>query len=194
MYLSAGLGNPGSKYRNTRHNVGFKVINLWGKALGVRLNDRRFQSRNTRTRYQGKEIVLLRPVTFMNQSGKSVKACADFYKLDIANILVVHDDIDLPVGKIKVVRQGGAGGHKGVLSIIDHLGTRSFPRVKIGVGRPCYGESTEDYVLGPFYRDEREIMERVIQMGVRACKLFIADGIESAMNDINCQNLTIVNK
>ena len=194
MYLSAGLGNPGSEYRNTRHNVGFEVINLWGKALGVCLNDRRFQSRNTRTRYQGKEIVLLRPVTFMNQSGKSVKACADFYKLDIANILVVHDDIDLPVGKIKVVREGGAGGHKGVLSIIDHLGTRSFPRVKIGVGRPCYGESTEDYVLSPFYRDEREIMDRVIQMGVRACKLFISDGVESAMNDINCQNLTTVDK
>ena len=193
MYLIAGLGNPGPRYKNTRHNIGFKVIDLWGKSLGVRLSGRRFQSRNTRTRYQGKGIILLRPVTFMNQSGKSIKACADFYKLDIANILVVHDDIDLSVGKIKVVRDGGAGGHKGVLSIIEHLGTRSFPRVKIGVGRPGYGESTEDYVLSPFYRDEKEIMERVIQMGVRACKLFISNGVESAMNDINCQNLTIVN-
>lgn len=191
MYLVAGLGNPGIKYRNTRHNVGFKVIYLWAKSLGVRLSGRRFDSRNIRTIFQGKPVMLLLPLTYMNQSGKSVRACVDFFGLGTENILVIHDDIDLPVGKIRIARGGGAGGHKGVLSIIQHLGTREFPRLKIGVGRPDdSGESIEDYVLSPFYGDEKEIIQQMIQVSVRACELFIADGIETTMNRINNQNLT----
>ncbi|UCB48461.1 MAG: aminoacyl-tRNA hydrolase [Deltaproteobacteria bacterium] len=191
MYLVAGLGNPGIKYRNTRHNVGFKVINLWAKSLGIRLSGRRFGSRNTRTTFQAKPVILLRPLTYMNQSGKSIRACVDFFDLGTEKILVIHDDIDLPVGKIRIVRGGGAGGHKGVLSIMQHLGAREFPRLKIGVGRPQYsGESVEDYVLRPFYRDEKKIIEDVIKMAVRACELFIADGIDTTMNRINNQNLT----
>jgi PTH1 family peptidyl-tRNA hydrolase len=189
VYLIAGLGNPGTRYRNTRHNIGFQVINLWGKSLGVRLNGRRFQSRNTQTKFQDKEIILLRPLTFMNQSGRSIRACLDFYSLQTENILVVHDDIDIPVGRIKVVRNGGAGGHKGILSLIHYLGTSEFPRVKIGVGRPRHLESIEDYVLSPFYRDEEEIIERVIRLAVRACELFVSEGVESAMNHINYENL-----
>ncbi len=191
MYLIAGLGNPGIKYRNTRHNVGFKVINLWAKSLGIRMSGRRFGSKNTRTTFQDKPMILLRPLTYMNQSGKSIKACVDFFHLRAGNILVIHDDIDLPVGKIRVVRDGSAGGHKGVLSIVHHLGTREFPRLKIGVGRPGYnGESVEDYVLSPFYHDEKGVIEEVIQLAVRACELFVANGIDSAMNRINNQNLT----
>lgn len=190
MYLIAGLGNPGPKYRNTRHNIGFMVINLWGKSMGVRLEGRRFQSRNTRTKFEDKEIILLRPVTFMNQSGKSIKACVDFYHLKAENILIIHDDLDLPVGRIKVTKNGGAGGHKGVLSIIDHLGSNGFNRLKIGIGRPRYGEAIEDYVLGTFYKEEEEIIEKVIQTGVHACKLFISKGPEAAMNHVNCLNLT----
>ena len=188
--MIAGLGNPGSRYKNTRHNIGFKVINLWGKFLGVHFNGRRFQSRNARARLLGREIILIRPVTFMNQSGKSIKACVDFYHLKTENILVIHDDVDLQVGKIKVVRNGGAGGHKGVLSVIQHLGSREFPRVKIGIGRPCFSESIEDYVLSSFYRDEKEIMEKVIEIGLRACELVISNGVESAMNVINGKNFT----
>ena len=134
--------------------------------------------------------MLLKPATFMNQSGRAVKACADFFHLPPNRILVVHDDLDLPVGKIKVVRNGGPGGHKGVLSIIEHLGSREFPRIKIGIGRPRYGESPEDYVLAPFYEDESEIMLRVFKVAVQACRLFIFDGIESAMNQINHQIFT----
>ena len=189
VYLIAGLGNPGTKYKNTRHNIGFKVINLWSKSLGVRLNSRRFQSRNTRTKFQDKEIILLRPVTFMNHSGRAIKACVDFHHLKTKNILVAHDDIDIPVGRVKVVKNGGAGGHKGVLSIIHHLGTREFSRVKIGIGRPHYGEIIEDFVLSPFYSGEKEIIEEVIQLAVQACRMFISNGIESAMNYANCQNL-----
>lgn len=126
----------------------------------------------------------------MNQSGKSVKACADYYDLHMERILIVHDDLDLPVGKIKVVSNGGSGGHKGVSSIIEYLGSTKFPRIKIGIGRPHYGEKPEDYVLAPFYVAQREIMERVFKVAVSACRLFVLEGVESAMNHINCQNLS----
>ena len=188
--MIVGLGNPGSGYKSTRHNTGFRIIDHLSRNVGASLKGRRFQSRNIRTTYRGREIVLLKPVTFMNQSGRAVKACADFFHLPPNRILVVHDDLDLPVGKIKVVRNGGPGGHKGVLSIIEHLGSREFPRIKIGIGRPRYGESPEDYVLAPFYEDEREIMLRVFKVAVQACRLFIFDGIESAMNQINHQIFT----
>ena len=191
MYLVAGLGNPGIRYRNTRHNVGFKVINTWAKSMGIRLSGRRFGSRNTRTRFQTKPVILLCPLTYMNQSGKSIRACIDYFDIGEENILVIHDDIDLPVGKIRIVRGGGAGGHKGVLSIMEHLSTSEFPRLKIGVGRPHEsGESIEDYVLSPFYDDEKEIIQEIIQLAVQACELFIAEGIETTMNRINNQNLT----
>jgi len=187
--LIAGLGNPGREYRDTRHNIGFQVINMWSRELGVRLDGRRFLSRNTRTKFRGREITLLRPTTFMNRSGASIKRCADFYNLDTGNILIIHDDIDLPVGRVKVVRNGGAGGHKGVLSIIHDLGSSQFPRIRIGIGRPRYSEDVEDYVLTPFYGDEKGIMKRVIGTAVQACELFVVEGIESAMNNINCKNL-----
>lgn len=190
MYLIVGLGNPGSAYKSTRHNTGFQVIDFWSRNLGVRLTSRRFQSRNIRTKFRGREIVLLKPVTFMNQSGRAVRACADFFHLPTNRILGVHDDLDLPVGRIKVVRNGGPGGHKGVSSIIEHLGSTEFPRIKIGIGRPRHGESPEDYVLAPFYGDESEIMLRVFKVAVRACRLFIFEGVESAMNKINHQNFT----
>ncbi len=187
MDLIAGLGNPGQRYRNTRHNIGFQVIDLFSKKLGVRLTGRRFQSRNARVRFGEKEIILLCPTPFMNQNGKSIKACAVYYHLKTEKILIVHDDIDLPIGRVKVVKQGSAGGHKGVQSVIDHFGSNHFPRVKIGIGRPRHGETIEDYVLSPFYEDQKEIKERVIQLAVSACQLFVSDGVESAMNQINCQ-------
>jgi peptidyl-tRNA hydrolase, PTH1 family len=183
--LIAGLGNPGPRFRDTRHNIGFQVIEEWCRQLGVRLTGRRFQSRNTRAQFQGNEIMLLCPATFMNQSGRSLRECVDFYRLHTEEILVIHDDLDLTVGRVKVVRKGGAGGHKGVASIIQSLGTMDFPRVRIGIGRPRYGEETEDYVLARFYRDEICSVSRAIQVAVRACELFVSEGIESTMNIIN---------
>ncbi len=188
--MIAGLGNPGPRYRNTRHNIGFKVINLLCKSQAVRLNGRRFQSKNTRTNFHGNDILLVQPLTFMNQSGKSIKTFADYYNIETRNILVIHDDIDLPAGRIKLVRNGGAGGHKGVLSIINHLGTNEFPRVRVGIGRPRYMEPVDEYVLSPFYGDEKETMEKVIQMAFEACGLFISEGVGSAMNYANCQHFT----
>jgi PTH1 family peptidyl-tRNA hydrolase len=189
VYLIVGLGNPGVKYRNTRHNIGFKVINTFCRELGVRLRGRRFYSRNTRTGLGGKEIILLRPVTFMNLSGKSVKACIDYYGIHTEKTLVIHDDLDLPLGRIKLVSRGGAGGHRGVQSIIDRLGGGNFPRVKIGIGRPKYGEETENYVLAPFYKNEKNRIEEVINIAVQASRLFISEGITEAMNLINGKKL-----
>ncbi len=133
--------------------------------------------------------MLLCPLTFMNRSGKAVRAGADYYDIEPGNILVIHDDIDLPVGRVKVSRGSGSGGHKGVQSIIDHLGSTQFIRVKIGIGRPRYDEAVEDYVLAPFYKDERDIIEDVLHLATQACELFVSEGIEPAMNKINCQNL-----
>jgi len=189
MYLIVGLGNPGRQYRQTRHNVGFRAIERLSEDLGVRLKSRRFQSRNTGTTFEGHDIILLRPMTYMNQSGSAVHACMEFYGVHPADILVIHDDIDLQVGRVKVVKQGGAGGHKGVSSLIEHLGTHTFSRVKIGIGRPRYDETIEDFVLSPFYQEEKPIIEEAIQTAVEAFRLFVARGIESTMNVINSQNL-----
>ncbi len=165
------------------------VIKQWAESLGVQLTGRRFQSRNIKTAFQKQEIILIRPVTFMNLSGKSIRACADYYDVNAEHILIIHDDIDLPIGRIRVVRSGSAGGHKGILSVIQHLGIETFPRIKIGVGRPRHGESIESFVLSHFYRDEKEIIGRVIQTAIKACGLFISKGVEAAMNQTNCQNL-----
>lgn len=189
MYLIGGLGNPGRKYSQTRHNIGFMVINQWAESLGVRLTGRRFQSRNIKTAFQKREIILIRPLTFMNLSGKSILACADYYDVNAEHILIIHDDIDLPIGRIRVVRGGSAGGHKGILSVIQHLGVKNFPRIKIGVGRPRHGESIESFVLSHLYGDEKEIIGKVIQTAIKACGLFISNGVEAAMNQTNCQNL-----
>jgi PTH1 family peptidyl-tRNA hydrolase len=189
VYLIVGLGNPGSAYENTRHNAGFRVIDLWSRSLGVRLTNGRFQSGGIRTEFCGHEIILLKPGGFMNLSGKAVKSCADAFDLVAGRILVIHDDLDLPVGRIKVVRNGGAGGHKGVLSIIEYLGGNVFSRIKIGIGRPESGETVEDYVLNPFYHHQLVILENVLRIAVRACELFVLEEVESAMNYINGQNL-----
>jgi PTH1 family peptidyl-tRNA hydrolase len=188
VYLIAGLGNPGREYRYTRHNVGYRVIEHWSRELGVSLNSRRFQARSVQTSFDGRQILLIRPVTYMNESGRSVRACADYYHVPNEEILVVHDDLDLPLGRVKLARRGGAGGHKGVRSVIRYLGTEDFPRVKVGIGRPRYGEPVETYVLSPFYGDEKGAVERVIPVAVEACELLLSQGIEGAMNAMNCRN------
>jgi len=127
----------------------------------------------------------------MNLSGRSVAAARARWGFSNGQILVVHDDLDLPVGRVKVVRSGGAAGHRGVQSVIVHLGNNGFPRVKVGIGRPRYGERVEEYVLAPFYEDESAVVEQAVRLAVRACGLFLINGVEAAMNAINSQNLFI---
>ena len=187
MYLVVGLGNPGKGYSETRHNIGFRVLESWAGDLCVRLTGRRFQSESIQTRLGDLRILLMRPLTYMNNSGRAVRAFADYYDVESRKIVVVHDDLDLPLGRIKVVKNGGAGGHKGVRSIIEHLGTRDFGRVKVGIGRPRYGEAVEAYVLSSFYKDELAEVEGVIHAAVHACELLVSHGIDRAMNTVNCR-------
>ena len=191
MYLIAGLGNPGAQYEHTRHNIGLEAVEQWGKLLGVTLGYLHFRSKHALFDYRGNKIVLLCPLTYMNKSGESVRDCIHHYDLEIDRLLVMHDDLDLPLGKIKVVKNGGAGGHKGVSSIIHLLGSSEFSRVKIGIGRPRHGEAVADYVLKCFYDDEEKLAEKVIRMAMKASELFILEGVEAAMNHINCRRLTI---
>ncbi len=191
MYLIAGLGNPGPQYEHTRHNIGLEAVEQWGNSLGVTLGSLHFRSKHALVDYRGNKIVLLCPLTFMNKSGESVGDCIHHYNLEVDRLLVMHDDLDLPLGKIKVVRSGGAGGHKGVSSIIHLLGSSEFSRVKIGIGRPRHGEAVADYVLSCFYDDEKKLAEKVIRMAMKASELFVLEGVQAAMNHINCRRLTI---
>lgn len=188
MFLITGLGNPGKKYSQTRHNIGFEILNRWSERLGTPMKGRRFQSRNAMAHFQSKTIILLRPTTYMNRSGQAIKACLDYYRLHLDQVLIVHDDLDLPTGKIKLVQKGGAGGHKGIRSIINHVGTDHFSRLKIGIGRPRYDEDVEDYVLASFYPDEKEMMEKAVPKAIKACELVIIEGIEKAMNQVNSRD------
>jgi PTH1 family peptidyl-tRNA hydrolase len=191
LYLIAGLGNPGPQYEHTRHNIGFKTVVHWGKALGATLKNGSFRSRHALVNYRGNQIVLLCPLAFMNNSGESVRDCFHQYDLEMDRLLVIHDDLDLPLGRVKVVKNGGAGGHKGVLSIIAFLGSSKFSRVKIGIGRPRHGEAVADYVLNAFYDHENELAENVIDTAIEAAQLFVLEGVQAAMNGINCRRLTI---
>ncbi|RJR24387.1 MAG: aminoacyl-tRNA hydrolase [Desulfobacteraceae bacterium] len=188
MYLIVGLGNPGESYRATRHNVGFRVLDAWSRELGVSITRRSFQSRSARTTWENKNLVFLCPLTFMNNSGMAVRAAADYYRVETANVLVIHDDLDLQLGRVKVSKGGGAAGHKGVLSIIKYLGSPEFPRVKVGIGRPRYGEAIEDYVLAPCYEDERDTLSRAVAVAAGACRLVVKEGVEAAMNVVNRNN------
>ena len=188
-YLIVGLGNPGREYRNTRHNIGFMLLDQLAARLGVKFTRVQSNALVTKGNHQTHRLILAKPRTYMNLSGQAVGALARFYKTPKEKILVAHDDVDLPVGRIKVARGSGSGGHKGVRSIIDLLGSTEFGRIKIGIGRPQCGEAIEDYVLAPFYEDERNIVEDVLRMATKACELFVSEGIEPAMNKINCQNL-----
>lgn len=168
--------------------MGFMVVDRLGQYHGVRIKKRRFKSKSVWVKIEGKDVLLVQPRTYMNLSGKAIKALVDRYGFDVESVLVIHDDMDLPVGRIKIVSRGGAGGHRGVLSIMESLGSSEFPRIKIGIGRPLLGENAEEYVLEPFYADQAEIIDKIVGAAVAACGLFVGDGVERAMNKINCIN------
>ena len=158
-WLIAGLGNPGREYEKTRHNTGFLALDALSKALGVRVNKPKFQGEVGVCEYKGKRLILLKPQTYMNASGLSVEPCAHFYKIPPERIIVIFDDISLPVGRIRVRKSGSAGGHNGLKSIIARLGGENFPRIRIGVGakpRPDY--DLADWVLGKFPPEDAKAM------------------------------------
>ncbi len=185
MKAVLGLGNPGRTYEATRHNVGFQVIRQLAQELGIPLAKKGFKSRFGRGTFNHIPVLLVEPLTYMNLSGQAVKELVATFNLTPSDLIVVHDDIDLELGRIRIKRRGGDGGHKGIRSIREHLGTDEFLRVKVGVGRP--GSSTEvaDYVLSPFDPQEQEQLKEALSKAVGAVKLLILGEVDKAMNIYN---------
>lgn len=189
-YLIAGLGNPGGKYEKTRHNVGFVVIDALAREYGVAIQQEKWNSLYSRVSIAGKRVYLLKPQTFMNLSGASVARFADFFKIPNNHILVLHDDLDMHPGRLKLVATGGPGGHNGIRSIIQCLGTKDFFRLKIGIGRPGQNNihadmPVEHFVLSPFLEGERQILEERIGLLLEGIQVFVEFGDQKAMNLLN---------
>ena len=185
MILIAGLGNPGKEYENTRHNAGFLVLNTLAQKLGADLSERKHRALCGKAVIGGQKVILLKPQTYMNSSGESIRAAADYYKVPPEDILVVYDDISLAPGQLRIRAKGSAGGHNGIKSIIAHLGTQEFPRVKVGIGEKPPRMDLADYVLGHFSSGEKKIMEEAAKEAADAICEIVNVGIEQAMNDHN---------
>ena len=185
-YLVVGLGNPGSKYWNTRHNVGYAALDALAQSLGVQVDRVKFQGLTAQASLEGRKLILLKPTTYMNLSGQSVQAAAKFYKIPPERIVILSDDISLEPGRLRVRKSGSAGGHNGLKSIIASLGSQDFPRVKIGVGaKPHPDYDLADWVLGVFPLDQRKAMEETYQRAAEAAKVLILQGPEAAANRFN---------
>jgi len=182
--LIVGLGNPGRKYAGNRHNVGFQCLDRLAEAWGLSFSKRKHKALLAQGEIAGLETTLAKPQTFMNLSGEAVVRLARFYKLPPEGVLVIYDDLDLPLGKIRLRPEGGSGGHRGMSSIIEHLGTGGFPRLRVGIGRPTRGDPV-NYVLSDFAPDERMAIEEAYERAVSAIELWLAEGIEAAMNRYN---------
>mgnify|MGYP003886866835 CR=1 FL=1 len=183
-YLIVGLGNPGSRYVANRHNVGFRCVERLAVAHGLSFK-RRKQARVALGTIYERRVILVKPQTFMNESGRAVAPLVHFYRLPLERLLLVYDDLDLPLGTIRLRPAGGSGGHRGVRSVIEHLGSQDFPRLRIGISRPPEGVDPADYVLQDFAADEEPIVDVVLERAVAAIETWIREGIEAAMNRYN---------
>lgn len=184
-WLIAGLGNPGQRYENTRHNMGFRTVELLAEQKGVKLNKVKFKSAYNLMEFAGARCLVMKPQTYMNLSGEAVREAVQFYKIPPERVLVIYDDVSLPVGKLRVRPAGSAGGHNGVKNIIAHLGTQEFPRIKIGTGAPEDKDGMIDWVTGVPSQKEREILLESFKGAVRAAECVIEYGCQRAMNDFN---------
>jgi peptidyl-tRNA hydrolase, PTH1 family len=189
-FLLVGLGNPGPKYEFTRHNIGFFFIDYLAGTQGWQANSLKMQGLYCQGLAFGAQLFFLKPQTYMNRSGECVRSFIDYFKIPKEHLLVLHDDIDLQVGRIKMVRKGGAGGHNGIRSIIQHIGTQDFARMKIGIGRPVLtsegsGQPVDQFVLSRINDDELSVFEQRTALVEEAVSLFVNVGIEVCMNRIN---------
>ena len=186
MYIIVGLGNPDKKYQNTRHNIGFDVIDVIADKNHITVGERKHKALIGKGIVGGQKVVLVKPQTYMNLSGESVREVIDFYKVDEKNeLIVISDDVSLDVGQIRIRKKGSAGGHNGLKNIILHLGHDEFHRVKMGVGGKPDGYDMVDYVLGHFPKNEREIMDESAGRAADAVEMIITDGADAAMNQYN---------
>ncbi len=192
-YLVAGLGNPGPAYELTRHNAGFYFLDAFADKQGWRLGSLKMQGLYGQGRLLNAQVFCVKPQTFMNRSGQCVRAYLDYFDISLDKLLVLHDDLDLAEGRVKVVRGGGAGGHNGVRSIIDYVGSRDFARIRIGIGRPPGGDAAaggrkiEGYVLAPVGTSGRQLWDGRADLVSEAIELFLKKDIEFCMNSINGQ-------
>lgn len=185
MNLIVGLGNPGPNYQRTRHNIGFQSVDALSSAYRIQLSHTDSISQWGRGVIRGKEVLLVKPQTYMNLSGKSVYAVISHFHLTYQNLLVIHDDMDLSVGRIRIREKGGSGGHRGLASIIQCLGASDFPRLRVGIGRPCYQQEPKEYVLKAFSKEEKAIVAEVIEIVVQCVEVILDEGVPMAMNKFN---------
>lgn len=184
-FLLIGLGNPGREYRDNRHNVGFMLIDR----IAVRLNARGMKLQSKAivmdARYEERKLILAKPQTYMNLSGRSVQGLAHFYKVPFTNLMILSDDLDIPFGAIRIRASGGPGGQRGLGDILEQLGTKDIPRLRIGIGRPPGRMDPAAYVLQDFSRDEVKLLSEVLDHGADAVLAFVTHGLNKAMNDFN---------
>jgi PTH1 family peptidyl-tRNA hydrolase len=184
-FLIVGLGNPGREYRGTRHNVGFMLLDRLTAKLNVRFSRMQSKALVASANFQERKIILAKPQTFMNLSGQSVQGLLHFYKLPLEHLLIAHDDLDLPLGMIRIRPDGRSAGQKGMTSTIDRLGTDEFPRLRLGIGRPPGQMQAPDYVLQDFSESEIPIIAETLNRSVEAALVWIIEGLDMAMNKYN---------
>ena len=185
MRLIVGLGNPGPKYRGTRHNIGFRCVDLMSKMWSIPIKERRSKAVLGRGVYAGQEIVLAKHRNFMNNSGQGVSYLLTRFAADVDHLLVIYDDMELPLGRLRVRRSGSDGGQKGGEAIISILRTKAFPRVRLGIGAPLEGQDPVDFVLGGFSKEESLVVERAVETVVQAVECWLEEDIDIAMNRFN---------
>ena len=186
MFIIVGLGNPTAEYTGTRHNVGFDVIDQIADKYNISVTERKHRAFCGKGIIGGQKVVLVKPQTYMNLSGESVRSVLDFYKVDVeTELLVIFDDVSLDVGQLRIRKKGSAGGHNGIKNIIQHLGTNVFHRIKVGVGEKPKDYDLADYVLGHFSKGEREKMEEGYKKAVNAVELMLQSEVDAAMNEFN---------
>jgi PTH1 family peptidyl-tRNA hydrolase len=184
VFLLVGLGNPGQKYARTRHNVGFDVVDRLGERWGIAVTRSSSQSLVGDGLVKNERAVLMKPQTFVNLSGGPVRGAMDFYKVPIGNVVVVHDELEVPFGRVRVKRGGGHGGHNGIRDLNQHLGT-DYPRVRVGTGRPPQGWDPADFVLSRWKDDEGQEVLRMIERACDAMECVVTEGVDAAMNRFN---------
>ena len=187
MYLIVGLGNPTKEYDKTRHNVGFSVIDVLADRYRIDISEKKHKALCGRGVIEGQKVLLLKPQTFMNLSGESIRAAADYYKIEPEEMIVIYDDISLDPGQLRIRLKGSAGGHNGIKNIIANLGTQDFPRIKVGVGAKPPRMDLADYVLSRFGAGEQKLMEEACGEAAEAAVMMMTDGAERAMNHFNAK-------
>jgi len=183
--LIVGLGNPGLAYRHNRHNIGFMVADVLAQKLEIPLKRVKFKAQIGNGRIEGIPVIIAKPLTYMNNSGEAVAPLVHYFKVPLERLLVIHDDMDLPLGTLRMRPSGGSAGHNGMLSIFDKLGTNAIPRLRVGIGRPPGRMDPADYVLQDFPKSEEELLNMVIAQACEAVLAFITTGLEKAMNTYN---------